>query len=127
MRRVQARPTGPEPPILTALRPSARRFARPRPGPGREGLYTTDLEPVEPRGGGARERGRLPCDLEDAGGKRSDEHDESRAEERAGANVELLETEDELVFFVPPRRGPFVWMSPLQAYRERTSGISISP
>lgn len=41
---------------------------------------------------------------------------------RGFADVELLETEDELVFFDRRRLGGFIWTSPLQTYLELASG-----
>lgn len=46
----------------------------------------------------------------------------SRVEKRGFADVELLETNDELVFFDCRRRSGFVWTSPLQTYLELASG-----
>jgi len=45
-----------------------------------------------------------------------------RVEKRGFADVELLETDDELVFFDRRWRGGLVWTSPLQTYLELASG-----
>jgi len=45
-----------------------------------------------------------------------------RVDKRGFADMELLETDDELVFFDRRRRGGFVWTSPLQTYLELASG-----
>lgn len=45
-----------------------------------------------------------------------------QVEKRGFADVELLETDDELAFFDRRRRGEFVWTSPVQTYLELASG-----
>ena len=37
-------------------------------------------------------------------------------------NIELIETEDETVYFDPRQRGDFVWASPVQTYLELMAG-----